>query len=61
VRPDELNNNEEVRFAITHAFIVELSVVGRQRCQDWARFEQAEERDLAEYERLKKKFEGLVS
>lgn len=60
VQPHELSSerwgDHDVYLHLDHASIVELTDDGRKRLDEWKAFQKREAKDLAEFERLKRKF-----
>lgn len=64
IRPGELEHNDtygyqdgkDVCLRLDHAHCVALTECGRKRLDDWFAYQKKEARDIAEFERLKKKF-----
>jgi hypothetical protein len=55
----KFDTNHDVFVHIDFAHVADWSDDGRKQLSEWNTFNKAEARDLAEYKRLKKKFESL--
>lgn len=54
---ERYGSNNDVFLHIDHAFIVDWTDQGRKRLDEWLSFNKRNARELAEFERLKKKFQ----
>jgi hypothetical protein len=65
-RPSEIGQDRhgcrdrDVYFEIGHAYVADLTEVGRKKVQEWKAFQRREAHDIAEYKRLKLKFGNEV-